>query len=124
MKMLAIRGATTVSSNNENEILDESARLVQSIIIENNLDINNIVSICFTMTNDLDAVYPSVAVREILKIQDIPMLNFEEKYIRGSLKQCIRVMVYINSDEERKDLTHVYLNGSSKLRPDLKKNNK
>ena len=33
------------------------------------------------MTKDLDAVYPAVAVREILNISDIPMLNFEEKYI-------------------------------------------
>ncbi|MGL4914151.1 MAG: chorismate mutase [Romboutsia sp.] len=119
MNMLAIRGATTVSSNNKSEILDESAKLIQTIIIENLLNIEDIISMCFTMTNDLDKVYPSVAVREILNIVDIPMLNFEEKYIDGSLRMCIRVMMYINSEKTKKGIKHVYLNEATNLRQDL-----
>ncbi len=119
MKVLAIRGATTVVSNNKEEILNESAKLVQTIIIENLLDVDDIISMCFTMTNDLDKVYPSVAVREILNITDIPMLNFEEKYIEDSLRMCIRVMMYVNSEKSKKDIKHIYLNDSKDLRKDL-----
>ena len=119
MKTLAIRGATTVNSNNKDEILKESAKLIETIISKNDLDNEDIISMCFTMTKDLDAVYPAVAVREILNISDIPMLNFEEKYIQGSLNKCIRVMMYINTEKTRNDIKHVYLNEAKSLRKDL-----
>ena len=81
MKVLAIRGATTVESNDKEEILKESSILIKEIIDKNQLDTEDIISMCFTMTRDLDKVYPAVAVRKILNITDIPLLNFEEKYI-------------------------------------------
>lgn len=121
MNVLAIRGATTVTSNNKQEILDESAKLIQTIIIENLLDVENIISMCFTMTSDLDKVYPSVAVREILNICEVPMLNFEEKYIEGSLRMCIRVMMYVNTEKTKKDIRHIYLNSAKDLRTDITK---
>ncbi len=119
MKTLAIRGATTVNSNNKDEILKESAKLIETIISKNDLNNEDIISMCFTMTKDLDAVYPAVAVREILNISDIPMLNFEEKYIQGSLNKCIRVMMYINTEKTRNDIKHIYLNEAKSLRKDL-----
>lgn len=121
MKVLAIRGATTVSSNSSEEILEETSVLINTIINTNKIELDDIISMCFTMTKDLDAVYPAVAVREKLGIVDIPLLNFEEKYIKGSLEKCIRVMIYINSDKNKSEIKHVYLNESKKLRPDLVK---
>ena len=121
MSILAIRGATTVESNTKEEILKETLNLIETIIKENNLDTDNIISMCFTMTNDLDAVYPSVAVRDLLNITDVPMLNYEEKYIQGSLRNCIRVMMYIDSNKTKKDIKHVYLNKAKDLRKDLAK---
>ena len=119
MKVLAIRGATTVTSNSKEEILKETSKLIETIISKNNLTTDDIISMCFTMTKDLDAVYPAVAVREILNITDIPMLNFEEKYIQGSLSKCIRVMMYINTEKTKSDIKHVYLNEAKNLRKDL-----
>jgi len=119
MKVLAIRGATTVTSNNKSEILKETSKLIETIILKNSLNIDDIISICFTMTKDLDAVYPAVAVREILDIHDIPMLNYEEKHIQGSLNKCIRVMMYINTDKNKCDINHIYLNNAKNLRKDL-----
>lgn len=121
MSILAIRGATTVESNTKEEILKETSNLMKTIIKENNLDVEDMISMCFTMTNDLDAVYPAVAVRDILNITDIPMLNYEEKYIQGSLRKCIRVMIYINSTKTKKDVKHIYLNKAKELRKDLAK---
>lgn len=121
MKVLAIRGATTVTSNNKNEILKETSKLIKTIILKNELNNEDIISMCFTMTKDLDAVYPSVAVRELLDIHDTPMLNFEEKYIQESLEKCIRVIMYVNSEKTKSDINHVYLNESKGLRKDLTK---
>ena len=121
MSILAIRGATTVESNTKEEILKETLNLMENIIKENNLDTDNMISMCFTMTNDLDAVYPSVAVRDLLNITDVPMLNYEEKYIQGSLRNCIRVMMYIDSNKTKKDIKHIYLNKAKDLRKDLAK---
>ena len=119
MKVLAIRGATTVNSNNKEEILKETSKLIEAIILKNNLNTDDIVSMCFTITKDLDAVYPAVAVREILDIHDIPMLNYEEKYIQGSLNKCIRVMMHINTEKTKSDINHIYLNNAKNLRKDL-----
>ena len=121
MKVLAIRGATTVNSNNKEEILKETSILIETIISKNNLSTEDIISMCFTMTNDLDAVYPSEAVRDFLNITDVPMLNYEEKYIEGSLRNCIRVMVYIDSNKTKKDIKHIYLKKAKELRKDLAK---
>lgn len=119
MRVLAIRGATTVKKNSIEEILNETKILVETIISKNNLDTDDIISMVFTMTSDLDSVYPSVAVRDILNIHDTPLLNFEEKYVQGSLRKCIRVMVNVNSNKTKNDIKHVYLNEARKLRPDI-----
>lgn len=121
MKVLAIRGATTVKTNTKEEILKESASMIQTILDENSLEKDDIISMCFTMTNDLDSVYPSVAVREILNITDVPMLNYEEKYIVGSLRNCIRVMMHVNTNKSKDEIKHIYLNSASNLRVDLQK---
>lgn len=119
MKVLAIRGATTVEANNKEQILKESAILIENIIEKNELELEDIISICFTMTRDLDKVYPAVAVRELLNITDIPLLNFEEKYIVGSLPMCIRVLMHINSEKSKSDIKHVYLKNAKDLRNDI-----
>ena len=121
MKVLAIRGATTVKQNSIEEIINETKILIKTIIKENEILEKNIISMIFTMTSDLDAVYPSVAVRDLLNICDTPMLNFEEKYIEGSLRKCIRVMININSEKSKSDIKHIYLNNAKNLRPDIVK---
>ena len=119
MKVLAIRGATTVTKNSKKEILNETKVLIETIIKENKIEEDDIISMVFTMTNDLDSVYPSVAVRDLLGICDTPLLNFEEKYIKGSLRMCIRVMVNVNSENSKSDMKHIYLNNAKILRPDI-----
>ncbi|KXZ39878.1 chorismate mutase [Alkalithermobacter thermoalcaliphilus JW-YL-7 = DSM 7308] len=119
MRILAIRGATTVNQNTKEEILLQTQILVEKIIKLNQIKEEDIISIIFTMTNDLDAAYPSEAIRENMKILNTPMLNFEEKYVKGSLDKCIRVLMHINSNKSKKDIIHVYLNEAKNLRTDL-----
>ena len=97
MKVLAIRGATTVTSNNKDEILKETSKLIETIILKNELNNEDIISMCFTMTKDLDAVYPAVAARE-MGITDAALMCMQELYIKGSLEKCIRCAVLCNTD--------------------------
>ncbi len=118
MKTLAIRGATVADDNTINAISDATCELFSKIISENNLDTDNIISAIFTMTNDLDVVYPAKCVRENLGYTDIPFLCYQELNIQGSLRKCIRILMLINSELNKKDIKHIYLKEAKSLRAD------
>lgn len=119
-RVRALRGATTVLENDRDEIIEETARLMKTMMDLNKIDEEDMISVIFTATKDLDSEYPSVGVREILGIRDIPLLNFEEKHIVGSLDRCIRIMIHFYTDKTKNDLKPVYLNGAQGLRKDIK----
>lgn len=114
----AIRGAITVNENSRDDILESTKLLLKEIIKQNNIEKCDIISIIFTATKDIDAVYPAVAARE-LDITDIALLCMQEMYVRGSLEKCIRVLFHINTEASNDQLRHVYLRGAKVLRPDL-----
>ena len=107
----AVRGATTVEMNDKEMIYEASAEMMREIIERNNIDKDDLVSIVFTATSDLDKAYPAVAVR----------MCVQEMNVEGSLRKCIRVMVTVEGNYDRKNINHAYLRGAVGLRPDLKK---
>ncbi len=114
----AIRGATTVRKNSSQDIIEETKILLETIIRENKVQIENIISIIFTATKDLNSEFPAKAAREI-GWTDIPLMCSNEIDVKGSLKKCIRVLIHINSGDSSKKYKHIYLNGACILRPDL-----
>jgi cytidylate kinase len=96
--------------------------LLNEIIKSNNIDLDDITSIIFTATNDIDAVYPAVSARE-LGIVHAGLMCVQEMYVKDSLKMCVRILINIDSNLRQKDVNHVYLKGAVKLRPDLAKKN-
>ena len=64
-KVQAIRGATTSPSNSSEEILAATTEMLNSIIKENSLKVEDIISAFFTTTQDLNAEFPPVAARKI-----------------------------------------------------------
>ncbi len=119
MKTLAIRGATVAEDNNVSAISDAVCELFSEIIKKNSINPEDIISVNFTMTDDLDAVYPTKCIRERLGFTDIPFLCYQELNIKNSLRKCIRVMFLINSDLNKDTIKHVYLKEAQKLRPDI-----
>lgn len=119
MKVRGIRGAITVNENTAEHIKDATYEMISKIINLNSINEDDIISIIFTITKDLNQIYPSVVIREHFNWNDTPILNFEEKDIVNNLKKCIRVLIYIHSDKSKKDIIHVYLKEAKKLRPDL-----
>lgn len=118
--MFCVRGATTVTQNEKNEILNATAEMIQFIITYNNLEISDIIQIQFTMTKDLDATYPAIAARKI-GITEAALMCVQELYVAGSLEKCIRCAVLCDGEKKQKEVKHVYLEGAKGLRPDLNK---
>jgi chorismate mutase len=113
-----IRGATTVEVNEAEAILNATAELLEQIVAANDVCEEDVVSVIFTMTPDLDAVYPAVAARQ-LGWTHTALICTQEMAIAGSLPRCIRVLVHWNTDRPIDRVRHVYLREARTLRPDL-----
>ncbi len=116
----AIRGATTVDNNTKEEIWDATEEMLLEIVKANDLNQEDMISITFTLTKDLDACYPAVRARE-MGYTNVPLMNMPELDVPGSLEKCIRVIIQINSDKGLDEIDHIYLRGAKRLRPDLAK---
>jgi chorismate mutase len=113
-----IRGATTVRVNEAEAILDATAELLEQVVAANDVVQEDVTSVIFTMTPDLDAVYPAVAARR-LGWTHTALICTQEMAIVGSLPRCIRVLVHWNTDRPIDQIRHVYLREARTLRPDL-----
>ena len=118
VKVRGIRGAITVENNNSEEITAATKELLQQIVAENNIKLEDIVSVIFTATKDINAVYPAKAAREI-GWTAIPLLCMQELDVSGSLPYCIRVLMHVNTAKTQQEIKHQYLKAAKCLRPDL-----
>ena len=115
--MRAIRGAIS-SENTQADILENTRNLLKEIMRQNALNIENIVSITFTCTKDLNAAYPAAAARE-LGITRAALMCVQEMDVAGSMAGVIRLCVFAEMEAAQADVVHVYLKEAAKLRPDL-----
>jgi chorismate mutase len=117
-RVKAIRGATTASENTEEAIAIAVTELLQELKYRNRLDPDLIVSIIFTATQDLDAVFPAKIARTVCPDwQDVALMDVQQMHVEGSLPRCIRFLIHVNLPVETK-VFHPYLRGASNLRPD------
>jgi chorismate mutase len=115
MTTRGIRGATTVQLNGREEILSATKELLQKMIADNSLKISDIASAFFSLTADLDAEFPALAVRE-LGWEEVPLLCMREIPVPGSLPLCIRVLLLVNTGKEQSQIKNVYLRAAVDLR--------
>ena len=118
MAVRGIRGAITVEKNERDEILKKTDWLLREIIEQNHINPEDVASVVFSVTDDIDAEFPAVAARG-LGWQNTPLFCAQEIPVPGSLKLCVRVLVHINTEKAQSEIRHVYLEGAEKLRPDL-----
>jgi len=117
MGWCGIRGASSVPRNDEAEILSATRELLGAMRAENEVLVEQIVSIFFTVTSDLDAAYPAQAARELGWVET-PLLCAADVPVPGSLPRCIRVLMHVDIDRAQSDIRHVYLHEARSLRPD------
>jgi chorismate mutase len=113
-----IRGATTVEHNDKDEILAATAELLRLMVLENDLLIQDIASASFTVTDDLDAVFPAQAARQI-GWNEVALMCMREIPVPNSLSKCIRVLLLVNTTRSASEVQHVYIHEAAKLRPEF-----
>lgn len=119
MTLRGIRGATTVSADEKEEVLSTTRELLDTILASNpDLRAVDIASVIFTVTEDLISAFPAQAARD-LGWSLVPMMCAREIPVPGSLPRAIRVLIHWNTDLEQSEIKHVYLREAVKLRPDL-----
>jgi chorismate mutase len=112
-----IRGATTVEENTPQVILDATRELLERIIAANGVRAEDVASVLFTTTLDLNAAFPAQAARE-LGWQRMALLCGHEMAVPGALERCIRVLIHWNTEKRASEIEHVYLKGAASLRPE------
>jgi chorismate mutase len=117
-RVRAIRGATTVPTNSVEAIQDAVTELLDSLEDKNDIDPGDIVSVTFSVTRDLDAIFPAATARNRPGWDDVPLLDVQQMYVQGSLDRCIRLMLHFNCAQPDRRIYHPYLRGACILRPD------
>lgn len=112
-----VRGATTVSNNNKEEILEATRELLYMLIRANGIHPDDVASGLFTTTTDLDQVYPALAARQ-LGWYDVALICSHELDMVDGLPMCVRILLHWNTDKTPQEITHVYLRGALSLRKD------
>ncbi len=119
MTIRGIRGATTVSADEPDLILQATRELLEVILEENvGMQSENVASAIFTVTDDLISTFPAQAARQ-MGWELVPMLCAREIPVPDSLPRVIRVLVHWNTEIPQSEIKHVYLRDAVKLRPDL-----
>jgi chorismate mutase len=88
------------------------------MVERNGLELDEIVSVIFTVTQDLRSVFPALAAREMGWV-GVPLLCASEIPVEGSMPRCLRTLIQVELRAPRRLETHVYLREAVALRPDL-----
>ncbi len=113
----AVRGAILVRDNEKRAIHDAALRLVSEILRVNEMLVDDVVSILFSLTADLDAANPATGLREA-GFAETALFCVQEASIEGGMSGVIRVLVTFEARKDRK-VVAVYLDGAEALRPDI-----
>lgn len=112
-----VRGATTADANTREAIVEATADLVRRVLDANAIRTDDIGSVIFSTTPDLDAEFPAV-VRTQFGWQDVALMCNHEMGVPGALPRCIRVLIHWNTTRSLREIVHVYIRGAEALRPD------
>ncbi|MBP3366947.1 MAG: chorismate mutase [Treponema sp.] len=119
-RLYGIRGAVC-AQNTKESVLKNVGEMCRELFARNGIAAEDIVSIHFTMTPDLDCMNAAAALRSSSTGTDVSkaaLFTSQEACIQGMMPGVVRVLVtsYL---AEGSSPVHVYMNGAEKLRPDF-----
>lgn len=118
MAVRGIRGAVVAEADREEAILSAAVELLEAMVEANpGVEPEDVASIFFTVSGDLNAAYPAYAARR-MGWTGVPLLCAREIDVPGGLPRTIRVLLHWNTDRSQKEIRHVYLGAAAALRPD------
>ena len=115
-RLFALRGASRCG-NTEDDIRKQVCQLYDCLLEKNCLAEEDIVSVIFSQTGDLDALNSAAALRQSGRAGDLALFAVREAETRDALPLTIRILVHCYLPEEAKPC-HIYRNGAEVLRPD------
>ncbi|MDR0669621.1 MAG: chorismate mutase [Treponema sp.] len=115
-RLYALRGAARCL-NQADDIQTQVSRLYDEILTRNNLNEEDIVSLIFSITPDLDAANPAAALRKAGRAPSLALFCVQEAHTSAALERVVRVLIHYYA-EEGSTPRHVYRNGAEVLRPD------
>tara|TARA_Y100001968_G_C18978562_1_gene535683 strand:- start:59 stop:433 length:375 start_codon:yes stop_codon:yes gene_type:complete len=113
----ALRGANTCEKNTSKSIANAVKELVSELQERNKLKPEQILSITFSVTKDLDACFPASIARHQLGLGNVALLDCQQMYVKNDLRNCIRILAFAWLAADQKP-NHPYLGKAMMLRPD------
>lgn len=118
MTTRAIRGATSLTSDDKAHLHERTKELVTAMLEANDLGTDAAISVFFTCTPDIVSDFPAAAARE-MGFADVPLMCAVEMAVPGALPLAVRVMMHAELDVPRAEVRHVYLHEAVRLRRDI-----
>jgi chorismate mutase len=118
MRLRAARGAIVVAEDTAEVVLETTRRLLATLLERNEVAREDLVSILFTVTDDLRSAFPAEAARR-MGLGIVPLLCAREIPVAGSMPSVIRVLAHFHSSRTLDEVEHVYLDGAESLRDDI-----
>ena len=117
-KLAAFRGAICVENTVES-ITENVCLMCRELFSRNKIKAEDIVSLQFSITDDITVLNPATALRKGnpgLDVSQVPLFCCQEAKIEGGMPLVVRALLtaYVEDGAERRN---VYLNGAEKLRP-------
>lgn len=118
MAVRAIRGATTLERDEREHLHERTQELVDAMLSDNGISPDDVISVFFTCTPDIVSDFPAAAARQ-MGFGAVPLMCAQELAVPGALASVVRVMMHVEMDTPRDQISHAYLHGAVSLRRDL-----
>ena len=102
-----VRGATTVESNANEAILEATQELLAIMIERNGIVEDDVASVLFSATPELDDTFPAKAAR-LMGWTRTALMGFQEADVKHGLPMCIRVLIHWNTAKSIDEVQHVF----------------
>ena len=113
----ALRGATTCENNSVESITLAVEELIVELVSRNNLIPDQIISVTFSVTSDLDVCFPASIARKKPGWEKIALLDCQQMFVKDDLSKCIRLLAYVSLPNDQIP-QNPYLGKAKSLRPD------
>jgi chorismate mutase len=119
MRVRAARGAIRVPSDDAEALLGSTERLLSTVLQRNGIDAEDLVSVMFTVTEDLRSAFPAEAARR-MGLGRVPLMCAQEIPVAGSMPSVVRILLHFHSERTLDEVEHAYLDGAESLRDDAR----
>lgn len=107
-----------MESNSNEAILEATQELLRCMIARNGIIEDDVASVLFSATPELDDTFPAKAARDMGWTRTA-LMGFQEADVKHGLPMCIRVLIHWNTNKPIDEIQHVFLRNAARLRPDL-----